>query len=248
MDDRANGILEMLIDRERMEVSELAKEMGVSQVTVRKYLNELESRGLITREHGYAAIKSTDNVEGRLARHYEQKLRIARRAVACVPDGATVIVENGSCCALLAVELARTKKDLTIITNSAFVARYVGEAGNCQIILIGGIYQHSAQVLVGPMVPLCLTGIQVDVMFIGADGFDPDTGFANRDQMRAQAVRDMAMHAMRIVILTESEKFGHSSTVSLNLPQKNTMVITDDNIPDEASKQLMEHGIELETV
>lgn len=110
VDNRANGILEMLIDRERMEVSEIAKEMGVSQVTVRKYLNELESRGLITREHGYAAIKSTDNVEGRLARHYEQKLRIARRAVACVPDGATVIVENGSCCALLAVELAHTKR------------------------------------------------------------------------------------------------------------------------------------------
>lgn len=248
MDNRINKILELLNEHQRIEVSQLSKLMGVSQVTIRKDLAELERRGLITREHGYAAMKSYDKIEGHLARHYEQKLMIAKRAVRCVPDGSTVMVESGSCCALLAAELAATKKDLTIVTNSAFVANYIGEGSDCQVIVVGGIYQKNAQVMVGPMIPVCLQGIYVDILFIGADGYGRKTGFTNRDQMRAQAVRDMADHAQRIVVLTESEKFFHQGAISLNLPDKNIMVITDDGLPDDLAGQLASEGIDLETI
>lgn len=248
MDNRVNRILELLNEHQRIEVSQLSKLMGVSQVTIRKDLSDLEHRGLITREHGYALMKSHDKVEGRLARHYEQKLRIAKRAVRCVPDGSTVMVESGSCCALLAAELAATKTDLTIVTNSAFVANYIGEDNDCQVILIGGIYQRNAQVMVGPMIPLCLTGLYVDLLFIGSDGYGKNIGFTNRDQMRAQAVRDMADHAQRIVVLTESEKFFHRGTVALNLPSKDMMAITDDGVPEDVVEQLTQDGIDLEMI
>ena len=116
MPARTNRILEILTERERVEVSALAEELGVSQVTMRKDLTELERRDLIRREHGWAMLRSTDNIEGRLAYHYEEKRTIARRAAELVHDGDTVMIENGSCCALLAAELA---------ARSAFV----GEVG-----------------------------------------------------------------------------------------------------------------------
>lgn len=99
MPSRTNRILEILTERTRVEVSALAEELGVSQVTMRKDLTELERRHLIRREHGYAVLRSTDNVEGRLAYHYEEKRAIARRAAELVRDGDTVMVESGSCCA-----------------------------------------------------------------------------------------------------------------------------------------------------
>lgn len=245
MPSRTNRILEILTERGRAEVSALAEELGVSQVTMRKDLTELERRGLIRREHGFAVLRSADNVEGRLAYHYEEKRRIARRAAALVRDGDTIMVESGSCCALLVAELAAAGRDVTVVTNSAFIAGYVRDAASVRVVLLGGIYQRDSQVMVGPMVAQCAGGFYVDLLFAGTDGFSARTGFTNSDQMRAQAVRDMAAHAERVVILTESEKFSRHGTVPLALGEKDVTVITDAQVGDAARAELAEAGVEL---
>ena len=230
MPARTNRILEVLTERERVEVSALAEELGVSQVTMRKDLTELERRGLIRREHGFAVLRSADNVEGRLAYHYEEKRTIARRAAELVHDVA---------------ELAAAGRDVTVVTNSAFIAGYVRDAASVQTVLLGGIYQKDSQVMVGPMVRSCVEGFYVDLLFAGTDGFSPRTGFTNSDQMRAQAVRDMASHAERVVLLTESEKFSRHGTVPLALGEKDLAVITDAHVSDEARSELAAAGVEL---
>lgn len=245
MPARTNLILEILAERTRVEVSQLALELGVSQVTMRKDLAELERRGLIRREHGYAVLRSTENVEGRLAYHYEEKLKIARRAAELVHDGDTIMVESGSCCALLADVLATQRRDVTLITNSAFIASYVRRAEGVSVVLLGGIYQRDSQVMVGPLVHECVGGFYVDLLFAGTDGFSDKTGFTNSDQMRAQAVRDMATHADRVVVLTESEKFQAHGTIPLALGDKPLTVITDARIDAESRDELARQGIEL---
>lgn len=247
MTSRTNRILEILAERTKAEVSQLAEELGVSQVTMRKDLAELERRGLIRREHGLATLLSPDNVEGRLAYHYEEKLRIARRAVELVRDGDTVMVESGSCCALLAAQLAGARSDVTLITNSAFIASYVRRAEGVQVVLLGGIYQPDSQVMVGPLVRQCVEGFFVDLLFVGTDGFSARTGFTNSDQMRAQAVRDMASHAERVVVLTESEKFSRHGTVPLALDGHPMTVITDERVDEAARAELARRGTELVT-
>ena len=245
MPSRTNRILEILTERERVEVSALAEELGVSQVTMRKDLTELERRGLIRREHGFAVLRSADNVEGRLAYHYEEKRTIARRAADLVHDGDTSMVESGSCCALLVAELAAAGRDVTVVTNSAFIASYVRDCPSVQTILLGGIYQKDSQVMVGPMVRTCVEGFFVDLLFAGTDGYSARTGFTNSDQMRAQAVRDMAEHAERVVVLTESEKFSRHGTVPLSLDDKSVTVITDPHVSEEARAELERAGVEL---
>ena len=86
------------------------------------------------------------------------------------------MIENGSCCALLADTLTATKKDLTIITNSAFIAEYIRGKSNFQINLLGGIYQQDSQVMVGPMILQCVENFFVDRFFIGTDGYSTKTG------------------------------------------------------------------------
>ncbi|MDR0878933.1 MAG: DeoR family transcriptional regulator, partial [Treponema sp.] len=113
MTNRHTEILEVLAQSQRMEVTALAELLDVSQVTVRKDLDQLEERGLIRREHGYASLDSADDVGKRMAYHYDIKRRMAIMAAKTVEEGETVMIESGSCCALLAEELANTKKNVT---------------------------------------------------------------------------------------------------------------------------------------
>ena len=134
MKQREYRILELLTERKRIEVAALAREIGVSQVTVRKDLDALEEKGVIHREHGWAVLCSPDDLNGRIAYHYEAKRRIAARAAELVRDGETVMIESGSCCALLADALTGAGRDVTIITNSAFIAGYVRRKPGAKVI------------------------------------------------------------------------------------------------------------------
>lgn len=248
MENRSNKILELLTKENKIEVSLLAEKLGVSQVTVRKDLDKLENKGIIKREHGFALLCSTDDINGRIAYHYETKRKIALKATELISDGDTIMIESGSCCALFADALTALKKDLTIITNSAFIADYIRRKSNFQIILLGGIYQQDSQVMVGPMIRECAENFCVDLFFIGTDGYSSRVGFTNRDQMRAQAVRDMALQADQVVVLTESEKFSRHGIIPLNLKDHVKMVITDQKIQDQIITELSNHNIRVITV
>ena len=158
------------------------------------------------------------------------------------------MIESGSCCALLADTLTQLHKDLTIITNSAFIAEYIRGKSNFQIILLGGIYQQDSQVMVGPMVQECVSNFFVDYFFIGTDGYDSRIGFSNRDQMRAQAVRDMSHQAEQIIVLTESDKFSKRGVVPLNLKDKRKTVITDHSIDYSYVQELNNQNIQVVTI
>lgn len=242
-DIRTNRILTILTEEEKTEVSALSKRLDVSQVTIRKDLDSLESAGLIVREHGFARLSSTNDIAGRLAYHYEEKKKIAAKAAELVREGSCIMIENGSVCALLADTLSETKKDLTIITNSAFIASYIRKKAAFRIVLLGGIYQTDSQVMVGPMIRKCAENFLADTLFIGVDGCS-DQGFTNQDELRAEAVLDMAVRAEKVIVLTESEKFSRRGAVPMPLDERLTAVITDRNIPDTVREKLKCKGIE----
>lgn len=247
MAKRDAQILELLTSQGRTEVSALAETLGVSEVTVRKDLDALQRRGLVIRRHGFATLANPNDVGGRLAYHYEQKLLIAREAARLVPDGSTIMLESGSCCALLARELADHADGVTIVTNSAFICDYVRDSPRVSCTLLGGAYQRDSQVMVGPLVRTCAQEFYVDRLFIGTDGWIDQVGFTNADQMRAEAVRSMAEAASEVVVLTESEKFAQRGAIPMRLPGKRVSVITDALITVEQRAQVEASGIAVTT-
>lgn len=86
-----------------------------------------------------------------MAFHYDNKQKIAQSAASLVKDGETLIIESGSTCALFAEELAKTKQNITIITNSVYLADYVADYSNIQIILLGGTLQPKGRSLSVPL-------------------------------------------------------------------------------------------------
>lgn len=245
MKGRQEAILEELTRHQKLEVSVLAEKLGVSQVTMRKDLDTLEKRGLVKREHGFALIGPSDDLNNRLAFHYQEKQRIAKMAAESVSPGETVMIESGSCCALLAETLVKTKRDVTIITNSAFIAGYIRSDPHSRVILLGGDYQSEAQVMVGLLVRLCAEQFHVEKLFIGTDGFMPQYGFTNSDMMRAEAVRIMSKQANKTIVLTEAQKFSMHGVVSLLRTQDVYAVYTDTAIPEDAEQVLLENNVQV---
>jgi DeoR/GlpR family transcriptional regulator of sugar metabolism len=236
-------ILDIISQRKKLEVNALAELLGVSKVTVRKDLAELEEMGVLRREHGFALMGSMDDVGRRMAYHYEVKKRIAQAAAGTVVDGETVIIESGSCCALLAEELANTKRDITIITNSVFIANHIRHAAHTKVILLGGDYQSESQVLVGPITIKCVEDFFTDKLFIGTDGFTEKYGFTGRDHLRAETVQGIAKQTRHVMVLTDSEKFSRQGVVGLVRIRDVSAVYTDDRIPQETEAFLAKNQV-----
>lgn len=245
MNKRQSQILDLLTQNKKLKVTELSDVLNVSQVTIRKDLSALEDSGIIVREHGYAKLNESDDINNRLAYHYDIKQKIAEKAVESIEDGETVMIESGSCCALVALEIAKSKKDVTLITNSAFIADYIRKTGNVRIILLGGEYQEESQVMVGPITRKCAEGFFVDKLFVGTDGFTKETGFTGNDYMRSEAVKDMAKQASNVIIVTDSVKFQQKGVVSLLDTKKVSYVYTDSKIPEDAEEYLVENNIKV---
>lgn len=246
MNKRQTKILELLTQNKKIEVTKLSELLGVSQVTIRKDLDALSESGMLIREHGYATLNKSDDMNIRLAYHYEQKQQVAKKAVESIQHGETIMIESGSCCALVALEIAKTKKDVTLITNSAFIADYIRKHTSIKIILLGGEYQHESQVMVGPMMRKCAEAFFVDKLFIGTDGFSIDTGFTGNDYMRCEAVKDMARQASHVIIVTESNKFHQKGVSNLIDLHQVSCIYTDQGIPQEVEEYFKEKHIQVE--
>lgn len=245
MKTRELDILNIVTKEESIEVSRLAEMLKVSAVTVRKTLDSLESRKLIRREHGFALAISKDDINNRLAVNHEIKQRIGREAVKMVSNGETIMIESGSCCAILAERLVNEKQNVTIITNSAFIADFIRKKPTAKVILLGGEYQNEAQVMVGTLVRKCVESFCVDKFFIGTDGFSSNIGFTGKNLDRSEAVQNMSQHANRVIILTDSSKFRQQGVVNLLPTRAIDTLITDEGIDQKTENLLHENDVKI---
>ncbi|MBP2631716.1 MAG: transcriptional regulator of sugar metabolism [Firmicutes bacterium] len=248
MINRHAKILDLVNTNKKIEVTKLSDELNTSQVTIRKDLDMLERKGLLKREHGFAVMVASDDINNHLAFNYNLKREIAIKAAELVNSGDTIIIESGASCALLAEEIALRKYDVTIITNSAFIASFIRKAPFVKIVLLGGDYQKESQVVVGPMVKKCIENFYVDKIFVGTDGFNEKIGFTGNNHMRVEALKSMAQQANKIIILTESSKFLQQGVVAQFKTNEVDYVFTDNKIPEETLKFLQAEHVHVQTV
>jgi DeoR/GlpR family transcriptional regulator of sugar metabolism len=243
--ERIEKILNFLAANKKVKISLLAEILDVSFVTLRRDLEKLERRRIVRRIHGFATLEGADETGRRIAFNYSIKRKIAKAAAQTVEEGESILVEAGSCCALFAEELAASKKNVTIITNSLFTANFIGKQNNVKIIILGGFLQPESKMLVGPMTAKCAENVFTDKYFLGADGFVPSFGFTGRDHLSVETAGELAKRAKKVFILTESAKFQRHGAYNLLQFDKITGVFTDDGLPKEAETTLKNNGISL---
>ncbi|MDD4508992.1 MAG: DeoR/GlpR family DNA-binding transcription regulator [Eubacteriaceae bacterium] len=243
MKQRHLQIIEMVSQRKKIEVNELADILGATTATIRRDLSFLSEKGILRRERGYALLNNPNDINYRMAFGFENKQKIARCAAKLVDDNETILLENGSTCALFAQAVATAHQNVSFITNSAYIARYIKENSDASVMLLGGKFIKDTQSVVGPLTKECVKAFHVDKIFVGIDGFSEKDGFTGTDIDRSDTIRAMARSANHLFILAESRKFLKPSPVGYFDFDPVYQVITDDQINPETKALIEEKGI-----
>lgn len=243
MNQRQKNILQIVNDRKHVQVTELAKLLNVSGVTIRHDLNLLSQKGYLKRTHGAATILQYDDINNRLEIQFEIKQKIANKAADLVSPNETVLIEGGSANALLAQTLAE-RGDVTIITPSVYITRLLRHS-SVNTILLGGVYQHESENMVGSLTRLCIEHIHFSTAFLGIDGFHQDTGFTSRNMMRAEVASAILSKKRRNIILTDSSKFGQIYPATIGKTDQITILLTDSAAPENDLNILKNNGVNI---
>jgi DeoR family transcriptional regulator of aga operon len=246
-EERRRSIVHFVNQQGRALIRDLAGDFGTSEITIRRDLDFLSNRGLIYRTRGGAlAIRnngSERNLTEREQQHPQEKLRIAAAAAKIVQEGQSIILDSGS----TTTAIARAFRDfhhLTVITNAVNIATELA-GSSVEVILTGGILRKNSYSLVGPLAEESLRHLKADIVFLGIDGFDAQTGVSTADLLEAQLNRIMVNMAERVVAVCDSSKFGKRSLTTIVPLSKLDSVITDKQIPGDDFKALKKAGVEV---
>ncbi len=249
-EERRKRILELLQERKKVRVNELAKLFNVSAVTIRKDLEQLEAAGALVRTHGGAVIPDHTRSEWgffkKLSQQKQQKIRIARKAVEFIEEEDTIILDSSSTTYYIAEEIRKLGRiHLTVVTNNIFVAeRLVGIQG-VEIIVLGGHMRENSLSLVGPWALRHLEEIKVDKAFLGTMGFSPEKGFMTPSLVEADVKRTMIEAAGEVFIVTDSSKFKRGAFAVFAQAEDVDHLITDSGISRSVEKYLEEKGVDV---
>ncbi|MCG6884860.1 MAG: DeoR/GlpR family DNA-binding transcription regulator [Silicimonas sp.] len=209
--ERRRQILLELKLRPHVRISELASRFAVSTETIRRDLDGLAEKGLISRAHGGASAPVQGHypsLSERANARTEERERIGRRAAALVRDGETVMIDSGSTTIEAARALAWMGTPCTVITNSIPVAMTIGH-GTPEVILCPGEYMAAESAVVGTETLEFLARFNVDRCLIGASGLSAE-GPTESVRGFAAVKRVMMERSVERHLLVDSEKFDRN--------------------------------------
>jgi len=229
-------------------VQDLSDRLGVSEVTIRKDLKELENRKLLFRSHGSAGPMSPlindRHIDEKEKVQVEEKLRIAEAANQLLCKNDRIIIASGTTLLTFAQKISLTDP-LTVITPSVKVSLTLSYKSNIEVIQLGGAMRKSSASVIGPYAESLLDELMCDKLFIGVDGIDLDFGFTTSNIAEAHLNQYMLNAAQEIIVLTDSTKFGKRGFGKICNINQVHKIITDSNAPVNAVQVIREKGIEV---
>ena len=246
IDERRQHILELIQSQGRALVSELADQLNISQITIRKDLDYLQSKGAIQRSHGGALrIQSSTLIDPSLQekqkQNFHEKERIAAAAAKMVEEGQCVILDSGTTTTAVAERLKRFRR-LTVITNAVNIAAELAGT-DFEVILVGGALRKNSFSLVGPLAEDNLKEMHADILFLGVDGFDLEVGITTPNFLESRVNRAMVNAARQVVAVCDSSKFNRRSLSRIVPLAAIHHLITDQNLPKDVEEALRAMGI-----
>jgi DeoR/GlpR family transcriptional regulator of sugar metabolism len=247
---RQSAILEMVRRHGGVRVSQLVRQFGVSDMTIRRDLEALADRGLVDKVHGGATVAGPGSTEepgfdAKSVRQRNEKAAIAERAAKLVEPGTAIALSAGTTTAVLATHLVDVP-GLTIVTNSIPVADtlYHARRPDQTVVLTGGIRTPS-DALAGPVAEAAISSLNVDMLFLGVHGMSPRTGFTTPNLMEAGTDRLLVAAARRLVVLADHTKWETVGIATIAPLDDADIVITDSGLASEARTLLAERVGEL---
>ncbi|MBP3482651.1 MAG: DeoR/GlpR transcriptional regulator [Alistipes sp.] len=249
--ERHKYILDSLEKYGFIRIADIAEELKVTKVTVRKDIKILESRGLLYKVHGSARpvnphVADRDlNLKSSLNR--EAKMLIAKRAAELIEDNDAIMLSAGSTTFALAevIHDQMPQRSLNVVTPFLKVSVLLNELDNVRVEQLGGKIHKKSCATLGEGATASLTDMVCSKFFLGVDGIDPDYGITTSTIEEALLSRKMMNVTSKTVVLADSSKFGQHGFGRINALEDVDVIITDNGIAPQMKKLITEAGVEL---
>lgn len=246
MNLRLQNILDYLQKHGFAAPDELAQNLGVSAITIRRDLVKLEKTAMLKRVHGGAvsirAPLSVPHIAARFRQNTAAKRSIAIYAASMVKHGERIFLDAGSTCHYLA-ECLPEHLNLTVITHSLDNLNVLKRKTGIRTICLGGELEEQLNAFVGPLTEMQLSQFFAEKAFIGAAGIDRKYGCVNNTLVERNLKATMNRQAKEAFILADRSKFGVTAFHrSLPLAEMKA-VITNRGLPAETLRAMRKAGI-----
>ncbi len=247
---RHDHIIELVENQGFVSIDELVETLDVTPQTIRRDLNQMAERNLISRHHGGAGPleSSTENTSYSTRVHYGSKAkeRIASRLVQDIPDGASIFINIGTTTEAVARELLK-RKNLSVITNNLHVAATLSERDDYRIIVAGGEVRARDGGIIGEATVDLIRQFQTDYAIIGVSGIQEDGTLLDFDYREVRVSQAIMENARKVILCADISKFGRNAMVRLGHVSSLDALYTDTRPSDEFAELLESNGVELIT-
>ena len=244
--DRLGFILEQLSSRSSVDVAALAERLSVSQASVRRDLQLLESQQLLTRTHGGAVASGVLYelpMRYRGGQRHEAKRAIARCAAALLGQEVSSVGLNGGSTTTEVARALASHAGLRVVTNALNIAAELAVRSHIELVVCGGSARSESYELVGPLAELTLANINLDVAIIGVDGISPTAGLTTHHEVEAQTNRSLLRAAERVVVVADASKIGRRGFARISDIGAVDDLVTDDSAGDDDVAALERAGV-----
>lgn len=214
---RQNTILELAREIGRVTVDDLAQRFQVTPQTIRKDLNELCERRLLSRVHGGAVLSSgVENVgyEARRLIASAEKAAIGYAAAELIPDNTSLFINIGTTTEAVAQALLQ-RVGLLVITNNINVVNLMRPYPQIEVIIAGGVVRRSDGGVVGEAAVDFIRQFKVDYAVIGASAIDEDGALLDYDYREVKVAQAIISNARKVILVSDATKFERTAPVRI---------------------------------
>jgi len=210
---RQQYILSLIKTEGTVTVSQLAEELGVSELTIRRDLDQLEKKGLVERTHGGATARRNLPVEPdylqKASEYPKEKEAIGQAVAAMVEEGDTLYINSGSTTFEVIRSVVALQKKVTIVTNNIDAIWLCKESEHIRLILAGGVYRSRSHSVSGSLSSILVNQVYANKAIIGVDGFSLSAGLTTPILEEAETTRAMIEHTVgTVIVVAAANKIG----------------------------------------
>lgn len=246
-EERQQKIAELLSEQSSIKVSTISQVFNVSESTIRRDLQEMEEKGLLTRTHGGAVGINRTNFEPSFKdkedANRDEKILIGKIAAKMIEDGDTIILDSGT----TTLEIAKniTAADVTVITNSIDIASELTNREGIELIVTGGSLRNTTRAMVGHITESILKNFRVDKAFIGANGISIEEGVTTPNFVEAQTKKAMINVANKVIVAVDNSKFNEVCFSVVCPIRAVSIIITNCGLDESEIKNFEDSGVEI---
>lgn len=255
--ERLRIIKEILVDKKLINVSDLSSMLNVSEVTIRRDLEKLESERFLNRTHGGAilnenmAITEKDyanlDLHSKSDPYNQQRMEISQIAAHMVEDNDVILLSHGITNVCIAKRIL-SKRNLTVLTNDLNIASELSAGTGIKVILPGGELDVSSMTVVGKLTEENIRNFYVTKAFIEVEGISTLRGYTVQSIDKASVIKEMINIAKEKIIVCPYICFNNISFSQIGPLSLANKVITNPSIPDQYKNYYFENNIKLFTV